>query len=846
MAILKDLIGKLASEAYDASPLGQIPIVGNLAKEKLADLAKKIDDYFHDYVNQIQKRAEEIMPHESEENREFVSNSAITCFGQIDTENLLTEKHYDSWVLAKEKTAAYLKKRQHLSDNDERLLKTYLPPLVEAAVRQLQLRLVEQPEFVNEAIGVHHEQIADLKDRVHTVEERSSTTVCATNLVEDIADELKNRWHDYPFLEQQRESGQKELSEFYKLPLGKPRKAGESVVDIHKLLQETINSGNDCHERMLVLLGAPGSGKTTVITYLLNKLRIDRPVRVYPLAEFINMNPANWPGELLTRMGLEQKDLCDSVLILDGLDELDLQGKYQSFVEKLRNAWAINNKIRNFTLILTCRTTRLDLYALRCKHVTLAPLSVEQIRKFAADYLGKCPPEFEACLAEKEDLCNVLGIPFLLYLVLGLGLTIDSGTSIADLYDEIFSVDGDNSIYKRCYNQQKHPITAALAEKIHLFSQKVAVAMFSKKEVQEELEEDSYILLAQNTIGERSADKLENLLIGQYFLLGHKEKKIYFVHRSILEYFVALSIFNALAELAKSNKTPEQLYKEMSPGANCSLTPLAVLLSLHRLSDFPEIKEFLHHLIHNNFKQLSLFADWTDLMRLFFKYGLVDAVPDRPHGGEKGTIEEGYRFINLLDICRCILLKDPSKRINLIPQEYHQKNKSSTSFYWILLHQVPHADLSNLYLSDINLYCANLVKTKFSRASLDKANLCRANLYSSNLYGADLSEANFSHANLSHTNLSRADLYRATLPNADLYCANLFKANLISANLHMANLVQTDLSGANLFKSDLSQANLSRARLSGANLSGANLSNVRLSKAIIPDNSNFAPRFSSF
>ena len=776
MMTLKYLAGQLAGGLCDGSPLGQIPILNVLIQDQAIEFGKKLVSYFETYEFSIQKQAEKIMAHESEKSRDFVVCAAKECFETINAENLLEETHYDAGVLSAEKAGAYLKEQKYLSGEEERLLKTYLPPLVEAAVLQLQLWLVEQPEFLNTAIGITHEKTADLNQWRKSVEARlNALTASKAVHVADLSEELKNLWNDYPFLEWDRENGKKELREFYKLPFGKFKEDDEPTVDLKTLLQETVDSGNDRHKRMLVLMGAPGSGKTTVITYLLNNLKIDRIVRVYPLSSFTNMNPSNWPGDLLAKAGLEQSDLNNSVLILDGLDELNLQGQYDRFVEKLRTAWANNPEITDFTLILTCRTNRLNTNALRCSHVILAPLSPKQISQFAADYLGYCPTELNDCL-EKKDLSDVLGIPILLYLVLGLGLTVDSDTSVAGLYDQIFSLDGDNSIYKRSYNQKDHPVTAELAEKIHLFSQDVAVEMFSREEVQEDLEKDCYITLAQKQIGKSSIYTPEDLLIGQYFLLGRKEQKIYFVHRSIFEYFVALSIFNALVELAGTGKSAKQLYREMAPGATCSLTSLAALLSPHHFSDFPEIKDFLHHLIRVHSEKLSDFPDWAELGKLIFNYGLADAVPDRPHGGNRGLIEEEYRFLNLLDICRCILLQTQFGPVDLISQSCH--SVLNRFAYWDLLHEVSTVDLSNLNLSGADLSDAYLPEADLSEADLSGASLSGASLSRASLSGANLFHVNLYEVNLSWANLSRANLFGANLHRTSLYGANLYRATL--------------------------------------------------------------------
>jgi hypothetical protein len=128
-------------------------------------------------------------------------------------------------------------------------------------------------------------------------------------------------------------------------------------------------------------------------------------------------------------------------------------------------------------------------------------------------------------------------------------------------------------------------------------------------------------------------------------------------------------------------------------------------------------------------------------------------------------------------------------------------------------------DLSGAILVRANLSGADFYETNLSGAILREASLSRADLFAANLSGANLNTANLSGAKLFETNLSGAVLSRR---------ANLFRAEFYDANLSGANLNTADLSGANLWDTNLSSANLWGANLSGANLSGANLKNAEL------------------
>jgi hypothetical protein len=107
-------------------------------------------------------------------------------------------------------------------------------------------------------------------------------------------------------------------------------------------------------------------------------------------------------------------------------------------------------------------------------------------------------------------------------------------------------------------------------------------------------------------------------------------------------------------------------------------------------------------------------------------------------------------------------------------------------------------------------------------------NLFRANLSDQWLTDVDLKGANLHYANLSRAKLLFANLSGAKLSSANLSGANLWLANLSGADLLLADLSGADLSGANLGSASLDNANLSGADLSGANLSGADLDSANL------------------
>lgn len=122
--------------------------------------------------------------------------------------------------------------------------------------------------------------------------------------------------------------------------------------------------------------------------------------------------------------------------------------------------------------------------------------------------------------------------------------------------------------------------------------------------------------------------------------------------------------------------------------------------------------------------------------------------------------------------------------------------------------------------SGVDLRGANLsgVSRRFDIYAYDEPYLqgITSDLSGINLSGADLTEAylsgvNLAGANLSHANLTRASLSKSNLTNTDLSGANLTKACLENAefeqtNLRGANLLHAQITGVEFFAADVTGA----------------------------------------
>lgn len=111
-------------------------------------------------------------------------------------------------------------------------------------------------------------------------------------------------------------------------------------------------------------------------------------------------------------------------------------------------------------------------------------------------------------------------------------------------------------------------------------------------------------------------------------------------------------------------------------------------------------------------------------------------------------------------------------------------------------HTIP--DLTNAYLYDTDLICADLVNANLAGAILHRAWLINAKLGNAILSRTYLDNADLTGAFLTNADLSEASLRHTVLREARLINANLGGAILTGTNLHGADIRGTDFSEAKI------------------------------------------------
>ena len=602
-----------------------------------------------------------------------------------------------------------------------------------------------------------------------------------------------------------------------------------------KIISIAENTEED--KRMLLILGQPGIGKSSLISWFINKFedKTNREIVVYRFSDFKNLNwdVSDIADEFVHTLKLAVGDFNNKILFLDGFDEIYVKARRENILNQLYRSLVQSSNVQNLSLFVTCRENYIDnLSGVQCNYITLQAMDEELIDEYYNSYINYSKKEQHSdalkLLQSKKD---IFGVPMVLYMTLALDIKIEKESSVVDVYDQIFAI--NNGIYDHVVLKTGPHRIQEFKEKLHCISKKFAVWMFEHKAAEAEITETAYKKIITEQLGE---ERVQDVLIGSYFkhCEGMNTSSVCFVHRSIYEYYLVTNFCDKLWE------NEESLLKNKKEFAEFWVSYFQQGIITVTICEYikHKIKKYFNH----DKEKCETFFDYMEDVLIY----LVDngfsckETPTNELLVEK-LKREGNCFSNYI-----ILLQEiaefrekeyilQGKNIRNISDYIKMSIVAGKNGFKIFLKEfdLRRADLSGINLSGINLRGADLRGANLLVANLSGANLSGADLEGANLLGANLSEANLEGANLEEANLREANLFRANLFRANLTGANLFRADLTGADLTGANLREANLRGANLEGANLTGANLFRAYLTGAKLDGVILDDAILGNTIL-------------
>jgi uncharacterized protein YjbI with pentapeptide repeats len=679
------------------------------------------------------------------------------------------------------------------------------------------------------------------------------------------------------------------------------------VMDLHSAIRNWLQQ-EDKRDGLRIICGGPGCGKSSFTKMLAAELaeRGDRvlwiplhlldPTKdlVKALDELIDGNlDSLYPPNPLKKEQSQQRLL----VILDGLDELAMQGKLatevaQQFLQRVKEDLQRFNQSSLRVQVLVSGRELVVQHLGEAKdsqqilHLLPYWLSKDDLKKDSyvdeqallkidqrhnwwrryGELKQKNHQGLPEELAKIETLQEVTAQPLLNYLV---ALSYDAGEldfshkiTLNQIYKDLL-----HRVYKREWAEIQHPTLKDLQITEEQFMQamaEIAVACWhgngrttTVAEIEKYCQHSSIgsMLDVFKTSGSQGVTQLLTAFYFRQQGVQGTDKTFEFTHKSFREYLTAKRVITEIEaieeELGRYRNSPGRGWNEQE-----CLRRWAVLCGAEAMD---------HYLFDWLLGEIQLrtgeqIAKWQQLFCDLISYMVRQGMPMEKLDGltflqmsqQSRNAEEALLVV--LNACARV-----TKTISKIKWE-----KQESFGEWLSKLQWQRMDvgrtltfdcLSNLDLANCILICkdlgwanlqgANLVGAYLQWANLVGANLVGANLQGADLQGADLQEAYLrgadlqevylKRANLVGANLQRADLQRADLRGADLQRANLGGADLGGANLEGTNLEGTNLGGADLGGADLGGADLRGADLGGADLRGANLEATNLRKADLED-----------
>lgn len=561
----------------------------------------------------------------------------------------------------------------------------------------------------------------------------------------------------------------------------------EPSTDIKELLSEYINDKRD--RKMLLILGQPGIGKSTLITWItVNFAGRANDILVYKFAS--DLKNIDWESEkistrILNELDLKYNDLNGKTLILDGFDEVSIGNNRRKYIlNNLYNNWIYDKVIDDFSLIITCRENYVQAFEkLNFKHIILQPWNELQIRSFCNIFQEKTKNSVsETTIKKLLEKKEILGIPLILYMIMALNISIEKEGSIVDVYDKIFSLEG--GIYDRCIDNKKfaenHRI-CNVKEEIHQISKEIAVWMFENEPEVAYIPQKEYEKICREVMEmhqQESENAGQDLLIGNYFKLvkhceGVEAEELYFIHRTIYEYFVSDSIYSSIRESLINLTTESQ--KEFAHN---------IVLYLKKGEVTNTIGEYIKHKIMKLYygldnKQQKKFGQWwKETIYLMTEFGMF-YFSNKEISNFKNIISKEVRcFLNLLKISQVLNEIVDMKNIWNNGDGIERYIK-----YCVIELEGKKINLSNFILDKIELKGANLSNAILRGTHLEEAHLEGANLTFADLRGADLRGAYLSGGELRGAEVIKVDLSEADLRGASLAGAVMSKIRLLGTHL---------------------------------------------------------------
>ena len=575
------------------------------------------------------------------------------------------------------------------------------------------------------------------------------------------------------------------------------------------------------NEKILIIKGAAGIGKTSLVSRIIAdtyghsdfKNNLERE-NVFPIIlrsnieAFENASSNKTPIAIIKDiLDVRSEDIQNSLIILDGFDELALLSKGFDCRKFLDDLVDDLDNLETTKVLITSRPMNEideDIENLEVKSVVWEK---EQILAWCEKFKNASEKDLEKqwCdefitnyddLAQNDTNGNKMDIfkaPMLLYLACHSDSKISANETVGEFYDRVFRAIASREHLK------KHIAPNVLKDKSEKeniinwqFTKELAYQMFlhntlilSDSELIKNAEKRTVQVLKEKrpdivTDEENFAiDRLKYLAVTHFAKETTNEKGIEFAHKTVYEYFTAVKLYeDYFAEITKDYPEPNEDHEMLEK----------VWTNIIEAFRYKKIDE-------------NIFAYLNKMVRPVYNGKAKDEGKGFDFEMFVKCFVEGMEQKVLTDLEIKKRVKEYVVNNNLLTTQIGDAFRNLT--YFLTGHGFFNEE-DNAECKDVDQLIVNTcARFNFRDWNLSGAWLFKAYLGESDLSRADLSGAMMAYSTLADSYISEANLFNADLSYAILGCADLSftylcKANLSNAELDGTYLYSADLSGTNL------------------------------------------------
>ena len=602
----------------------------------------------------------------------------------------------------------------------------------------------------------------------------------------------------------------------------------------------------------VMIMGKPGIGKSSLVSYLSKNLENkvnQRPVYILRLRNMrenqINAEPIEG---ILSYMRISERELENSILVLDGLDEICAIYNRMDFQAYLSKLLKNLQSIRGLQLVVTSRTGYFNInndIERYCLVVHIDNWDNADMEKWSKQYLSVHPELHEIVNSNLRHLQDVkysdkkaiFAVPILFYMANARKEYLLNHSSICSVYDAVLTeVAGERNYDDSTSSLTDELISPEFARQI---CREIAFTMFRKgrlalmgdvvsvdpylspEEVDLAISEATQICVGEHIrLNERNKKKIKDFYALTFYYNKYQENEnaVEFAHKTIAEYFTAEKMLELMIKGSKSNEKQE-FYTHLS---ECfSYMPLTSDIALYICEKIKLIRQdidtkglknrfeddFVDGIISGDlFKQPTKYKSevhYLDKAMMMIKALLL--IFEYLDCESKIKIDnENTQFNNIIATISRAVAVNPQHN-SLLPICL---NGFSMRYGEFVCGEFAEAHFSGSNLSNANFSDANLMDAQLSRSIIYDTDFSGANMA-----GADLTDiTNCDGANFTQAELQGADLSRSTFLNVLFNSAELQEAILCDCTFGYGCIFnEANLYGANLDKADISQASIAGA-----------------------------------